>query len=174
MKDLNRLKEHIYSKLDMTNVLIDYGVKFIYNPKKLNETQLRCPFHGKDNKPSARFYKETQTLYCWVCMKKWDLVGFIMERESLNFIEAIRFLIDRYKIDTSGIPDDPRIVFRSKTNTGNNNQVDLIRIRDGIRKLKGKLDFNKYNRLYYAYQIVLLCKDTTAIKKLELKLQGLK
>jgi hypothetical protein len=43
------------------------------------EEQFSCPFHGRDNKPSARVYPETvrgpSHVWCFVCQERWDVIG---------------------------------------------------------------------------------------------------
>ncbi|MFZ1703359.1 MAG: DNA primase [Saprospiraceae bacterium] len=56
-----------------------------------------CPFHDEKTpsftvSPSKNIYK------CFGCSKGGDPVGFIMEHESFNYIEAIRALAQRYNI----------------------------------------------------------------------------
>ncbi len=43
------------------------------------EEQFSCPFHGRDNTPSARVYPETvrgpSHVWCFVCHTRWDVIG---------------------------------------------------------------------------------------------------
>lgn len=107
MKDFVKIRDLILEHLDMTQIMIDYGVDFIYNPLHMDEVQLRCPFHGKDNKPSARLYKATNTCYCWVCQKRWNGIDFIKEKEGFSYGAAINYILKKFNIDISSIPDMP-------------------------------------------------------------------
>jgi hypothetical protein len=107
VKDLTKIRDVILEHLDLTQIMLDYGVEFIYNPLHMDEVQLRCPFHGKDNKPSARLYKATNTCYCWVCQKRWNGIDFIKEKEGFSYGAALSYIIKKFNIDISAIPDMP-------------------------------------------------------------------
>lgn len=164
MKDPQKLKDIVSEKIDFAQVLLDYNVGFVYDPRRVDEAQLRCPFHGPDKKPSARFYKSTQSLFCWVCRKRWDAIAFIMDKENMSFLQAIRFLINKYKIDISSIPDNPEFTLsKSSPSTidsyetfiaGNQSNIDLKLIKKKIRSFRGKLSFKKYNALSTAYHML--------------------
>lgn len=56
-----------------------------------------CPFH--DEKTPSFTVSPAKNIYkCFGCSKGGDPVGFVMEHESLNYIEAIRYLAQRYNI----------------------------------------------------------------------------
>lgn len=157
MKNIEDLRDLILKEVDMTEVLLDYNVDFIFNPKLVDEVQLRCPFHGQDNKPSARFYKNTQSMFCWVCYKRWDVISFIMEMEQLYYRKAILFIIDKYKLDTSSLSDEPRL---TPLNLGDDltiseESIETKLIKNRIRDLRGKIPFEKYRALGCAYFIVM-------------------
>jgi len=156
VKDPIRLRDLILKTLGLDRVMLDYRVQFMLNPKGMNEAQLRCPFHGKDNKPSARYYRETQLFYCWVCQKTWDVISFIRDKEQLHFVGALQFLIEKYKIDTSSISDDPEIVL-PETKPVSESDIYVIYLKNKVQALKGKLPFEKYRIICYAYY--MLCYD---------------
>jgi DNA primase len=178
VKDPIKLKDLILEKLDLAEVMLSYGVEFIYNPMKADEAQFRCPFHGKDNKPSARYYRSTQSCYCWVCTKKWDVISFIRDKENLGFLATIRHIIDRYKIDTSSIQEDPELKPPDEKDISDIN-IDIIFTKKKIKELRGKIPFEKYRALCSAYQMILYAqycgKDIASdIKKITSKLEGFK
>ncbi len=53
-----------------------------------------CPFH-RDRRPSLQVNPERQTWKCWVCDVGGDVFNFIMQREGVNFPEAVRVLAER-------------------------------------------------------------------------------
>lgn len=146
MKDPKKVREAILDVVDLTTVMLSYGVDFVYSPQGLPEVQFRCPFHGKDDKPSARLYKETKSCYCWVCRKKWDVVSFIQEMEQKRYSEVISFIINKYHVDLSRIPDEPDIASSPDPEISDVN-VTLIRFQKNLRELRGRLPFEKYNPL---------------------------
>ena len=176
MKNLARIKEVIIKALDLGQIMLDYNVGFTFSPLRADEVQFRCPFHGKDNKPSARYYNATQSCYCWVCKKSWDVVTFIMGKEGLGYKQAIIFILDRYKIDVSSVPDEPEIIKISVSINRENIILDLMRRRlDDLRKL---MPFEKYRDLCQVYVMIQYYKFkekpvSEYIKKLENKMETL-
>lgn len=55
-----------------------------------------CPFHN-DTSPSLTLMqsKKSENFYlkCFVCNKAWDSIGYIMERENIEFMDAVRVVI---------------------------------------------------------------------------------
>lgn len=62
-----------------------------YNPTKL----FNCPLHN-DATPSFKYYKATNSFYCFGCKKGGDSISFIKERDKLNFKEAVKFLCQKH------------------------------------------------------------------------------
>jgi DNA primase len=57
-----------------------------------------CPFH--DEKTPSFVVSPSKGIYkCFGCGKAGTAVGFVMEHESLSYVEAIRYLANRYKIE---------------------------------------------------------------------------
>lgn len=82
--------DEIKSRLDIIEVIRQYvplkpaGVNFL----------ARCPFH---NEKTASFTVSPtkQVWHCFGCGRGGDLFSFVMEIESLNFVEALRLLAPR-------------------------------------------------------------------------------
>src|SRR6185437_15042303 len=56
-----------------------------------------CPFH-KEKTPSFNVSPQKQHFHCFGCGKGGDVFGFVMEYESIDFMEAVKRLADRAKI----------------------------------------------------------------------------
>lgn len=56
-----------------------------------------CPFH-KEKTPSFNVSPRLQTFHCFGCHKGGDVFTFLMEYDSVDFVEALRRLADRAKI----------------------------------------------------------------------------
>ena len=61
-----------------------------------------CPFHAEKT-PSFSVSPEKQIYYCFGCHKGGGVINFIMEREGLDFPDAVRFLAKRAGME---VPDD--------------------------------------------------------------------
>ena len=92
MDDVTAIKEqlHIYT------VLADYNVEFFGGG---TPEQIHCPFHYPDTNRSCRVYPETDSLYCFVCDKTWDVIEFIKDKEELSFGAACAFIMSRYDVE---------------------------------------------------------------------------
>ncbi|MFA5000186.1 MAG: DNA primase [Patescibacteria group bacterium] len=79
--------EEIKSKLDIVEVIREYvpvkavGANF----------QALCPFHNEKT-PSFVISPEKQIWHCFGCGRGGDVFSFVMEKEGLGFMEALRLL----------------------------------------------------------------------------------
>jgi DNA primase len=58
----------------------------------------RCPFHNEKT-PSFSVNRDKQFYYCFGCGAKGTAIGFLMEFDRLNFVEAIEFLADQHGLE---------------------------------------------------------------------------
>ncbi|WP_165227197.1 DNA primase [Aquisphaera insulae] len=69
-----------------------------------------CPFHD-DHNPSLEVNPERQSFKCWSCGAGGDVFDFVMNRDHVDFPEALRMLADRAGIvldrPTGGPPQGP-------------------------------------------------------------------
>lgn len=65
------------------------------------EQQFQCDLHGtgRDNKPSARVYPESNSWYCFACDATRDPIGTVMAKEGVKFWDAIKLLEQAYGLD---------------------------------------------------------------------------
>jgi len=60
-----------------------------------------CPFHSEKG-PSFTVDEEKQLYHCFGCGAGGDVFSLVMEKENLNFPEALRYLAEKYRVP---IPD---------------------------------------------------------------------
>jgi DNA primase len=58
----------------------------------------RCPFH-EERTPSFSVSPEKKTYHCFGCKAGGDVIRFVQETEGLDFVGAVEWLADRYRID---------------------------------------------------------------------------
>lgn len=105
MRDrLRARKERVLEHVDLGEMLREYGYSVV--PDRMREQQFSCDLHGPDNKPSARYYGESNTTYCWVCQKTRDAISYMMEKEGLGFVEAVEALERRLNLAPLPWEDD--------------------------------------------------------------------
>lgn len=65
-----------------------------------------CPFHNEKS-PSFIVSEEKQLYHCFGCGAAGNSVGFIMQYENLDAIDAVEFLANRYRIDIEPYKKNP-------------------------------------------------------------------
>jgi DNA primase len=66
-----------------------------------------CPFHDEDS-PSFSVEPQDKLYHCFGCGVGGDIFEFVMEKEGLNFSEAVEALADRYGVELQRDQEDPR------------------------------------------------------------------
>lgn len=92
---LDRVKEQI----PLSALLASYGYRIYDDPSGTREQQFSCDLHGDgtDKKMSARLYGDST--YCFACNKQRDHLDYVRLKEGLTFIQALRWLEDRYGLE---------------------------------------------------------------------------
>ncbi len=57
----------------------------------------RCPFHD-ERTPSFSINAVDKLYYCFGCGARGDAIGFVREKEGLDFVQAIEWLADRFRV----------------------------------------------------------------------------
>ncbi|MEL7338859.1 MAG: CHC2 zinc finger domain-containing protein [Bacteroidota bacterium] len=94
-KRLERIKEEI----PINQVL--YDLEYNVYPHMDREQQFACDLHGsgRDNTPSARYYPESNSTYCFGCGQARDSISYIRIKKNLSFSEALTYLEKTYGLE---------------------------------------------------------------------------
>ena len=68
----------------------------------------RCPFH-EERTPSFSVNPVEKLYYCFGCGKGGDLISFVRETENLDFVGAIEWLAERFRVPLEYEESSPRI-----------------------------------------------------------------
>lgn len=74
---------NIKKYVSLLRVLKDYNL-MPHSEMFVNEFQMRCPFHGKDEKPSARIYDAGEKFHCFGCQRHFDVIDFFAEVAGID------------------------------------------------------------------------------------------
>lgn len=79
-----------------------------------------CPWHN-DQRPSLQIDPARQSWVCWVCDIRGDVFDYVMRREGVEFVEAMKMLAERAGIPLTlhqkkvekGSPQDKQTLYRA-------------------------------------------------------------
>ena len=78
--------------------IVDVVSEFVTLKRAGSKYKGLCPFHN-DSNPSFYVSPSRGTCHCFTCGEGGDSVGFIMTHEQMNYVEALRWLANRYGIE---------------------------------------------------------------------------
>jgi DNA primase len=73
----------------------------------------RCPFH-EERTPSFSVNPVAKLYYCFGCGKGGDLISFVRETENLDFVGAIEWLAERFRVPLEYEEASPRVEAQRK------------------------------------------------------------
>ena len=82
--------DELRNRLNIVDVVSDY----VTLKQKGRKFWGLCPFHGEKT-ASFSVDSELQTYYCFGCHKGGSMIGFVMEIERMEFMEAVKLLSDK-------------------------------------------------------------------------------
>ena len=95
--------------LDITDVLKPY-----VNLRRSGASLIgSCPFHT-DNKPSFSVSPVKNLYHCFSCQRGGDGISFIMDKENLTFVEAVRKIAGDNNIPIEETSAAGLLLFRRK------------------------------------------------------------
>ena len=100
----------IHERVTVHDILRRNGVSFRHTGDR--EEQVSCPFHGKDENPSARVYPSTPRspshVWCFVCRERWDAISLWKKYsggEDKTFHQLLTELEKLYGLQTPPVPE---------------------------------------------------------------------
>ena len=91
--EVNDCKEQVRIHANLVEVVSGY----VALKKKGRKHWGCCPFHGEKT-PSFTVDEEKGFFYCFGCHEAGDVFKFIMKSENCSFIDAVKFLANKYGI----------------------------------------------------------------------------
>ena len=101
-------------ELKNKNDIVDVISRYVRLEQKGRNFWGKCPFHHEKT-PSFCVNSDGQFFNCFGCHKSGDVISFIMEIESLDFMDAVKLLAERAKIPLPEVRyDDEKIKEQKK------------------------------------------------------------
>ena len=85
--------DQINNSVDLVNLIGEY----VTLKKKGVNWEACCPFHDEKS-PSFKVNPVKGIYKCFGCGKGGDVISFVMDIESMGYVEALRFLAKKYNI----------------------------------------------------------------------------
>jgi DNA primase len=94
----NRIPEELVNEIITRNDIVEVISEYLpLQPGGANHSAL-CPFHNEKT-PSFMVSREKQLYKCFGCGQGGNVLRFVMEKENLDFIEALKKLAQRIHVD---------------------------------------------------------------------------
>lgn len=94
----SQIPEEIIRKVRNENDIVDIVGEYVTLKKRGRNYVGLCPFHN-ENTPSFNVNKDMQIFRCFGCGKSGNVITFIREIESFNFVEAVHLLADKVNME---------------------------------------------------------------------------
>lgn len=90
--------DDLIEEIRLQNNILDVIGESVQLQKKGSSHFGLCPFHHEKS-PSFSVSEDKQMYYCFGCGVGGNVYTFVMEYENYSFVEAVKYLADRVKID---------------------------------------------------------------------------
>ncbi len=90
--------EDLIEEIRVNNDIVDVISEYVKLERKGKDYFGLCPFH-KEKTPSFSVVPAKQIFYCFGCGKGGNVFQFVMNAENLDYLESIRLLADRARIE---------------------------------------------------------------------------
>ena len=92
-----RIPEHIIENVRQAADVYDIVSEYVDLKRNGRNFKGLCPFHNEKT-PSFHIHMDKQIYKCFGCGKGGGSINFIMEVEKLDFLDAVKFLGQKYNI----------------------------------------------------------------------------
>ena len=92
-----RYPEHVIEEIREQSDIVSIISEYTTLNKKGSSYVGLCPFHNEKT-PSFSVSEEKQLYYCFGCGAGGNVITFLMQKENMSFIEAIKYLAERENI----------------------------------------------------------------------------
>jgi len=89
--------EEVIEEVRVSNDIVDVVSEYVKLERKGKDYFGLCPFH-KEKTPSFSVASGKQIYYCFGCGKGGNVIHFIMNIENIGFLDAVKLLADRARI----------------------------------------------------------------------------
>ena len=106
---MGHIPQEVIDQVRMRADIVDVINSYIPLKKMGRDFKACCPFH-QEKTPSFVVNQQRQWYHCFGCGKHGNVISFVMERENVDFPNAVSILARKYQIY---IPDESR--FHNRT-----------------------------------------------------------
>jgi DNA primase len=103
LASMQEAKEQVRRTVD----IVDLVGSYLPLQRQGNAYVATCPWHD-DARPSLQVNPARQSWKCWVCDIGGDIFNFVMQKEGLDFREALEMLAERAGVDIRGSGAQPK------------------------------------------------------------------
>ncbi|WP_102345565.1 DNA primase [Bacillus sp. Marseille-P3661] len=104
----NRIPDETIEKISKQADIVEVISEYVQLKKQGRNYFGLCPFHGEKS-PSFSVSAEKQIFHCFGCGAGGNVFSFIMDLEKCSFIEAVKIVADKLKIDVD-LDDNQNVV----------------------------------------------------------------
>lgn len=134
-------KERVRSATDIVQLI---GETVVLKPRG-GDLWGCCPFH-QEKSPSFHVNPTTGLWHCFGCHQGGDVFGYVMKRENLDFLDAVRYLAERAHIEL----DESRGAARGPRRTRIIDVLEAAQDLYALRLMRGKGPGPEQARRYFA------------------------
>lgn len=95
------IPKHTIDKITQTAILTEVAADFMQLKKSGKDHSGKCPNCGKEGKGKGMFFEDKKDIFkCFSCNTGGKgAVGFLMTTQKMDYVQAIKYLGDKYVID---------------------------------------------------------------------------